>query len=315
MHRIKLIQEKKVIDITDISGNVTLSNSVDSLGSSFNFDIARNFNDPNFATSETVKNGDFVKFIGEIEMFFGIIIDIDTNKFKKSIKCLDFSFYLNKNKVIKQFKNIGASTAITQLCRDVGVPIGIVEEIKTSITKIYKNNTVAEIINDILKQAADETGNKYRLEINGGKLDLQKYKNIGVKSAYDFIGMTNKLESIVNMKNKILVTSNNQDETNILSSAVDEKSIKKYGMLQDILQVDPKDISKVRNIAKKKLEELNKIFTTSSIEVIGNDFLRSGRVFKVINKEFGLNGQYLIKNCTHSFPKGNHTARLELEVI
>lgn len=316
--QIKLIQGKEVRDITDIAGSVTLENSVDSLGSSLNFSVARNYYDNDFKITETIKCGDLIEFVNTKRVFFGIIVDIETTKFTKSIKCLDFYFYLNKNKVIKQFNGLNASTAILQLLKSIGVKTGEFEKISTAITKIYKNKTVAEIIKDILKQVNDELGKKYILEVEGDTFNLSLYKKIQAKARYNnFTGGITITESIVDMKNSILVISNDQEEVSIYYNAKDEDSIKKYGKLQEIIEVDPDkdDISKVRNIANVKLKELNKVLTNATIEVIGTDELRAGRILEVINEEFGLNGSYLIKNCSHTFPKGHHIASLELEVI
>ena len=315
MVTINLIRENKKNDITNLSGNISLSDSLDTLGAALNFDIARNFNDPNFATSEIVEAGNIIEFKNEGKVvFIGSIITIGTEKFKKSIKCLDFSFYLNKNKLIKQFKNISASDAIKNMCDQIDIKIGDIDNIPTAITKIYKNKTVAEIIKDILIQVLNETGDKYKLEINNEALDVKKHRLIEAKTKYNFWGKITKNEDITDMKNVILVTSNNQDDVNTLGKAVDKANIDKYGKLQEIVEVEPKDISKVRNIANKKLKELNKVFISVNVETLGDNSLRSGRIIEVINKEFNLNSKYLIKSTNHKYSKGNHTTSLNLEM-
>jgi len=312
---LNLIRDNKRIDITSLSGNISLSDSLDTLGAALNFDVARNFNDPNFVTSEIVETGNIVEFKNKGEVIFsGIILNIGTSKFKKSIKCLDFSFYLNKNKLIKQFKNISASDAIKNMCNQIDIKIGDIDNIPTSITKIYKNKTVAEIINDILIQVLNETGKKYKLEINNDALDVKKHKLIEAKKPYEFWGKITKNEDITEMKNVILVTSNNQDDINTMGKAIDKASIKRYGRLQEIVEVEPKDVSKVRNIANKRLQELNKVFTSVNVQTLGDNSLRSGRIIEVVNKEFNLNSKYLIKSANHKYSKGNHTTNLNLEV-
>lgn len=305
-------------DFSKYSGGISLSNNTDSLGTSLSFNVARNYNDSSFSKVETIEVGNSVRLTTEGNlMFIGIVIDVETTKFQKSIKCLDFHFYLNKNKLIVQFNNIDASGAIQNVLGEVSVSTGSFESIATAITKIYKNNTVAEIIEDILKQVLEETGEKYLLEIDeSNKFNLIKYKKINVKADYNFIGAITKSESMNEMKNVILVTSNDQEEMSILHMAEDGSSIKKYGQLQEIIQVDPnKDISNVRNIAETKLKELNKVFTNASVEVFGNSSLKSGRLLNVTNEEFGLSGSFLIKSCTHKWEKGRHITSMDLEVV
>lgn len=317
MHKIILARENKNIDITNYCGSVNLSDSVDSLGASFKFSVARNYSDSNFKIVEDIEVGNIIKFQNEKLLFIGVIIDCEKGKKYKTFNCLDFYFYLNQNKIVKQFNKINASTAISQLLQEVGASIGEVQQIATSITKIYKNVTIAEIIADILKQVNDELGIKYSLEINQGKFNLIKYKEIKLKAKLGVYGVPTVNQSISNMKNKITVISNDQEEIGIFTTVKDSESIKKYGQLQDIIQVDPDkdDISKIRNIASNKLKELNKVLTSATIDVLGDDNLRAGRLLEVNIKEFDLKGYYLIKSCSHDYFKGNHTTSLQLEVI
>ncbi|MEG2256283.1 MAG: hypothetical protein RSC21_05735 [Cetobacterium sp.] len=316
MHKLKLIQGEKITDISKMAGSINLTTSIDTLGASFEFSMPRNFKDSNYALTETIKTGDIIKFENEKNIFTGVIVDIDTLKFSKEIKCFDFYFYLNKNKVIKQFNSLNASSCIESLLKSIGARIGKIERIATSIDKIYKNRTVAEIIDDILKIVNDETGKKYLLEIEGTTFNLVAHRKIKVQVTSNIFGMPTLTESIADMKNVVLVVSNDSEDESIYAKAEDKESIKKYGMLQEIVEVDPDkdDISKVRNIATQKLKELNKVLTTSSLDVLGNDELRAGRLLDVEIKEFGIKEEFLIKSCTHIFPKGNHICNLELEV-
>lgn len=316
MHRIKLVQGKNVVDITEFTSGSNLTTSLDTLGASFSFKMARSYYDNSFSIAETVNPGDIIKFENGKNLFTGIIVDITKNKFSKDIKCLDFYFYLNKNKVIKQFDIVDATTCIVSLLKMIGAKVGTVEKIATSIEKIYKNKTVAEIIADILDIVKDETGKKYILEITGITFNLVLYKKLNVKINKNHFGLPSVTESISEMKNKILVISNEQDEVAISAEAKDEKNIKRFGMLQEIVEVDPDkdDMSKVRNIAEKKLKELNRVQRKASLEVLATDDLRAGRIVEVNIDEFGLRGSYLIKSCTHSISKGHHKANLELEL-
>ena len=118
------------------------------------------------------------------------------------------------------------------------------------------------------------------------------------------------------MKNRILVTSNEQESTEILAIAEDTKNIEKYGSLQEIINVDPEQKeAKVRNIAKTKLKELNKVFKTVSLEGFGDDNFRAGRVVYLNNSKLKLFGEFLIKSCVHTWRKGEHIVNLEVELF
>ena len=316
MHKIKILQNGVLMDITHIAGNITLSNSLSALGSSLNFEVPRNYANTDYFISETLDVGNIVKFVnGKKDIFTGVIVEIETGKFKRAVKCFDFYFYLNKSKILKQFNGVSASTAIQQLLVELGIETGNFVTIPTSITKIYKNNTVAEIVKDILEKINNERGEKYILEVEGKKFNLVKHKQIEAKLQYNFTGDISFKESITDMRNSIIVTSNSADDEEILQSAKDEDSIKNYGLLQEVIEIDPDadDVAKVKNVAEKKLKELNKIFKSASVKVYGNDELRAGRVLEVINDEYKMRGRYLIKSCTHSYQK-EHLTELELEV-
>lgn len=306
-----------VKNITNCCGNLNLSTSLGTLGASCDFDLAINKNDSSFNEFESITVGNLVKVINSKEIFSGIVVEVEEKRFLKTVRCLDYYFYLNNNNVIIQFYNVNASTAIQELLRHIKITnIGIIENIQTVITKIYKNNSVVEIIEDILKQVNQELGIKYLLEIEDGKFNLQRYKKINVQARDNVLGVPTIKKSMANMKNCIKVISNEQEILSIHAESKDNESIKKYGQLQEIIDVDPsKDISKVRNIAQTKLEELNKVVTSANLDIFGHDDIKSGRVFDIALSGYNLVGSYLIKSCNHRFTKGNHICSLELEVV
>lgn len=312
--KLLLTHEGTTYDLTEVTGNVVLNTSMETLGGSLTFDLARNYHDANFATCEKISVGDVIALSNEKELFKGVVLDITTSKFVKNIKCLDYCFYLNKNKILKQFEEISASDAIKQLLQEAQAPIGTISSFATSISKIYNSNTVAEIIDDILNQVNNELGTKYLLEFEDNKFNVVPFKKINVQFRYKHTSEESLTESILEMKNSILVISNEQDDTEILATAKDEENIKKYGSLQEIISVSPdEDEAKVRNIAKTKLKELNKVFKTGNIKGFGDDNFRAGKVIKLDNAVFGFIGDYLIKSCSHTWVKGEHLVTLEVE--
>lgn len=314
--KLHVIKGEKAIDITEVSGSINLSTSVDTLGASLVFNIVRNYNDLSYIFSDEIETGDVVILTNEKELFRGVIVSISTTKYSRTVECLDYCFYLNKNKVIKQFDHIAASVAIKQLLQEINAPEGEISNISTSITKVYYSNTIAEIINDILKQVNEELGVKYKLEFIDNKFNVNPFKKINVEFRYKQTGNETINESIQDMKNRILVTSNEQESTEILAIAEDAKNIEKYGSLQEIINVDPEQKeAKVRNIAKTKLKELNKVFKTVSLEGFGDDNFRAGRVVYLNNSKLKLFGEFLIKSCVHTWRKGEHIVNLEVELF
>lgn len=303
---ITLIQDGKQINITKFCGNVTLETSIDSLGANFKFDVARNINDSNFDIVETIAPGNLINFEN---IFFGIIVKKETENHGMKISCLDFYFYLNRNKIIIQFKNLNASECIKQLLKKVGLETNNWANLNTNITKIYKDKTLAYIINDILVKVEQELSEKYFLELEGQKFNLIKHKKIKVKPLYNEFLNYSKEENILDLRNSIIVTSNNENNIRTIAEVEDTASQKSFGKLQEIIQIDPIDISKARNIASNTLKKLNKIQGEISLSVFGSHEIRSGRIIEINNEEF------LIKSCIHKYLKNQDIADLKLEKI
>lgn len=115
--------------------------------------------------------------------------------------------------------------------------------------------------------------------------------------------------------NDVVITSSNENSARIIAQVNDLTNISKYGLLQDIYNIDNKDISQARNIAKNKLAELNKIIEDNSVELLGNDDVRSGRILEFNEPITGLIGRYLVKECIHTYNNSIHKMQLQLEVF
>lgn len=318
----------KKYNITKLIQNLSWNDDLETLGTKLNFVFARNRSDSDFSKFDILEIGDkSILNNGENEIFRGIITDVDWGRYQKTVTAFDYAFYLNQSKTVKQFYKIAASDAIKKLCKEFDVDIGEIISIKTKITTIYKDKTIAEIIKDVLAQAEKELGTKYRLEMREGKLYIQKYIDITIKPTYQpyenaktfevvkAIGDIGKSESIQELRNSILVYSDNEKPKKIREPSQDTESIKKYGLLQEILIVDKKNQSQASTIAKNKLKELNKISTDISITCLGNDLLRAGRIIEITDNSFNLKGKFLIKSSSHTYNNSIHKASLTLEGV
>lgn len=323
-----LCRKTRNINITDICGNLTWQDSIDTLGMQLSFDIARNRDDRYMVGCDIVNIGDNTLLTNNgNEVTRGIITDVTWERYKKSITAFDYAFYLNQSKIVKQLYKAKADEAITGLCNKFGVPVGKITPISTLITKIYKDNTIAEIIKDILKQATQELGIEYRLEMRQGKLYIEPYTDLIVKATYKpasniapfdvtkAIGSISKIQSIQDMRNSVVVTSQDEKSKRIYAEEKDTNNIVKYGLLQDVLTVDQKDSAQAHNIARNKLKKLNRVKEDISIELLGSDNVRAGRILEIENNNFGMQGQYLVKQCTHTYQNSIHKMSLNLDKV
>lgn len=325
-YQVIIIKQNDCYDITDITGNISWNDSIESLGMEFCFSVG--MSDEKYFTKFVIEVGDMVLFRNENELFRGIIVDKTVSSTtEQSLKAYDFCWYFNKSKLIKQFNNINAAEAIKQLCSELNIKIGEIANMRVNIKHIYYDKTVADIINDILEQETQQTAKIYIKEMRKdsfyifekGAITIEPMfkpaSNIAAFPVTNEIGGFNREWSIEEMKNAVKIVSGSEKSVRILGEAKDEQNIQKYGLLQEIETIDEKEFNKAQNIAQNKLKQYNKINETLKVDLLGDDNTRAGRVIAIHNKKMGITGNFFITSCSHTITSGIHTMSLELEAM
>lgn len=320
MYQVYISKGSQRFDVSEVTDNLSWGDDIDTLGMDFNFSMP---NKIPFKGNFSVNEGDGVVLVNALtksEVFRGIAVTKSVDKYISSISALDYAFYLNQSKVVIQFSRIAVSDAIHNLCERFKVPIKHIDHINTLVTKIYTESTIAEIILDLLTHATDETGEKYRLEMQEGRLFVGKFTDLivtgSVRLAQNLspIRLTETIDSITSttsimeMKNSVIALSNEK----VLATEQDQDNVNRYGLLQEVITIDDKNSAQARNIARKKLLDLNRVTKTFSVDALGDDTVRAGRLIEFIYPEHGVNGLYLIKSANHSFNNNTHKVSLEL---
>lgn len=283
-------------DIIDNSNNITWGNDSDTLGTQLNFDSIKEF-----------IPGTVVSLWNDsLEIFRGIALKPTQKRWVYSYVCQDYSFYL-KNPVIKQFNNVRADEAIKSLASEAYIT-AIIADIPTLINKIYHSKTLSEIIDDILSQAQADQGSTYFKEIEGNILYVRKLEEMKITPAIILPKEINIDKSIENMKNRIEIVSNSEENNAIIATAEDTSNQNFYGILIDQQSVDDKNIAQAQNIANNALAIANKIEYKSTFEVVavtGGDTIKANRMI-YLHAGTRLNGYYKIKSANHTLTKGLH---------
>ncbi|SNT18644.1 hypothetical protein SAMN05446037_104917 [Anaerovirgula multivorans] len=322
MHKIFNISDNVQTDITPLIGDIRWRSNVNELGSQLDFNIA--FNDAKYFPKNPVDIGNAVCLVNEDEIFRGVVVT-EEKKGRQPIQytCFDYGFYLNKSKAVYQFNKVVAKKAIEMILNDFNIPIGSIGPMSTIIKKIYANEVVSDIIRDIIDIEKKETGTKYRMEMRAGKLYIEKQEDLVIKAtfklaenieSYDIIqaiSNPSRKRSIEEMKNSIGILLNDQ----VIEKMEDKNLVDKYGVLQDIVQISNKDKVQAKNIAEKMLKDLGKVFEENTLEMLGNDLVRAGRIIELEEPITGLSGKYLVEDVTHTVSKGIHRMSLGLGVI
>lgn len=315
-------------NVTPIVANLSWQDSMDTLGVSMTFDKA-------YSDEKYMNNYDAIIDIGDkitltnnnTLVFYGIITDESiSGRFGRSYTAYDYMFYFNKSKLKPtQIKKQSVSNAITDLCKQLSIPVHKICPISTLISGIYKDKTFAEILKDIIEKATQELGKQYKVEMYEGKLYIEELSQLQIQATCQLannlapfnpinaIGNVSKTRSIVDMSNSVIVTSGEETSTSVIATVKDDTSITKYGLLQTNIAVDDKNLPQASNIAKNKLKELNRIIEDVSIDLLGDDNVKSGRILEIIEPITKLSGKYLVNDVTHTYSNSIHTMSLNLK--
>ncbi|WP_061313876.1 3D domain-containing protein [Clostridium botulinum] len=290
------------VDILPYSNNLSWESNADTLGTQLTFD-----------TIKDLAEGQVVSlYESDNELIRGVIIHKSdkTNTFSYTVQ--DYSFYL-KNKVLKQFNNLQASECIKALIKDAYLQ-GNITNIPTLITQIYKDKTLAEIIDDILSKSSNDQGIRYIREIEGNKINIFRLEDMKIIPNV-IVGDYIIDSSIENMKNDIQVVSSEEKYNSIIASASDETKYSWYGKLSDTISVDVDNVAQAKNIAVNKLSELNKIEKSTSIPLIILDEKVEIKANRYIYLHSGkLIGYYFVKSARHTLSDGLHKCDIEIKL-
>lgn len=319
-HEIILAKGKQQTNITNACSNITWSSHIEALGVELSFDMARG--------AYSVETGDQLILLSNKQPlnYFVVVTTSRAGQNNLTVTAFDRAWYLNKNETIIQFKKASASDAIGKLLDKFGVKHRITK-MNTLIKKIYKDQTVSDIILDILEQVKQETGQQHRMEMDKDTLVIERQSELLINPYIKLSGNTYSFpiaktvsnptveRSIEDMKNNVIIVADGDDRAKVYTTLQDASSIAKYGLLTEVVTVDDKNRAQARNIAKTTLTELNKVNESVSCELLGHDDVRAGRTIELNEPNIEMVGKYLIMSASHTISNGIHKVSVELKGV
>lgn len=321
-----LLRDKKQINITGICANIAWSSNIDALGMELSFDFVDTETShlPNF----NLAVGDQIILMNDhkVLQYFILVTSTLSGRHTRSAVCYDRAWYLNKNETIIQFKKATATQAIQKLLDKFGVKHQIAK-MSTIITKIYKDEVISDIILDILDQVKQKSSSTYRMEMKKDTLIIYKQTDMVINPMIRLSDNTKEFpvtktisnptneQSIVDMKNSVIVVADGDDKTKIHAERKDATNIAKYGLLTEVVTVNEKEQAKARTIALNTLTELNRVNQTFACDLLGHDDLRAGRILELDDKDAGLVGKFIITAANHTLQKSIHRTSVELKEV
>ncbi len=292
-------------------------------------DDLENFANPfSFSTYAIYEVGSLFQMITDTgaTVLKGIITDIEQseeNVFNYS--GFDCGFYINQNEIIEQFKKIKISDAIKKLCENYGVPAGEIPEMSSTVTEIYKDKKLSDVINELLELAKTKGAIKdVYCTCARGKFEILKYTTIT-----DLTGQMGEIFSISSektihqptihvsmqeLRNRVIVTDNASDKMTKQVKAEDTESMSKYGLLQEVETVDTSKTNNLSKIASDKLKELNKLSKTINVSMLGGYQMHKGVIMPIDCERFGVKGNFLIKSSKHTINGKSEVVAVTLEM-
>ena len=266
------------------------------------------------------KVGDVVQLVTNEEVFRGVILTVDDgDRNSNKYTAADLGWYLNKTMQTYQFKSISAKTALEEVCKDLSIPIVSIPELTTIVNQIYFDETISDIISDILDLCGggnytyDFTPEGIRIYEIGAYRAYPEFRiadNLAQDYSPNYRGNVSHSLSIEEMRNSIKVTS---EKDNVYTELVVEQNremIDKYGFLQEIVKIDPEK-ENAQTTAKDKLKEMAAIGEAYSFEIIEkyDSYTRAGEVIAVDGTD------YVIESTTHTYSNGWHKTQMDVKRI
>lgn len=120
------------------------------------------------------------------------------------------------------------------------------------------------------------------------------------------------------MKNRVTAVVNSKTTGNMPAmeyTISDETNIKKYGLLAENYNVNSDDYKNIKSLAKNELEDKNKLKRELTMDFIGHDKARAGRVMHIVDEYLGINDYFRINSVSHKLNGCIHTMSCTLEYL
>lgn len=301
--------------ISAFCGSIKREDDIKSLGAKLSFDYLNNkVIDKNTVWIDLSLGTSIMLYDDDELLFQGTIQKATRNGLATyQYEAYDNAWYLNKQEARIQFNNVDVKSAIETLCKQEYIPCEIACDIPTKVTKIYNGDTISKIIDDLLKLATNETGKRYRREYNQGKLYINAFDNL--KMIWQSEPLVSEFSQEFNcekLANKIVIMSGNEKSQSVVATAQDDNSIKKFGLYVHYEKVDDKKKAQADHIAKTKLKQMAWPTKATKCTLLGDNYVRSGRILKFNQPNINMVGEYLVTSCHHSYDAGKHIMDCEL---
>lgn len=316
----------KTRDITDRCGNIILRDDSASLCTELTFDVMQS-TDERFVWVLELEPGDIISlqntatgecvFLGQIQSSSGSYRDV------MNYTCQDQGRILACNDVIMQFNNIAAKDAISKIGKRLGIDKVSCPNLISSVYGIYKDNA-ATIIQNILETVTSENGVKYFPRMLGNTLTIRSYAqtpinvysrqaaNVTTFDVLKEVSAPSISRSIADLRNEIVVYSEQDNSVSIKADIENAESIKRYGRRVGLDTFSDSDKISATQKAKNLLASMDMVTESFTVSTYGSDVVVAGARITLDLEE--AKGDYWVQSVEHQY-SDQHTMTMTLEKV
>lgn len=330
MYKIYLCKDGKSEEITNLVSELSWNESLDTVGVSLSFSVPDTAE--RYIPHLLIEAGDIIRVHNDDdELLRVVVISVTRNYPKRDIKACDFGFYLNKNDVVIQFKDKSVTECLKELFAKVGVGIGSICGMPAKVSGVYIKN-VNEVIKELIEIQQGNDGKKYYYELRADKIYVFQLTDEPISyifkptinvAAFDVTdknahGRGKYTHSIENMKNRVTALINSKTTGNMPAveyTVSDNENIGKYGLLSENYSVNSEDLDNIKSLAKNELADKNKLKRELTVDFIGHDSARPGRVMHVADDYLMTDDFFRIQSVSHKVSGNIHTMTCTLDFL
>jgi len=266
--------EGEKVDATLFTAKLVFETSLDEIFSTIKFDLPYQFYEDNkikiFSRVTATSGSDF--------NFSGIVINTAIDDLKRvSLEVVSDSFYLSTYEELIKVKNLRADKVIKQVLSNYDSSFTLdTIPLQNGITKIYKGDSIIDIIDDVIKQSEGANGKKIYRTFENNNLtiftDPKKYP-------LDFTYAISKLKLSYNgedIKTRIKVYTEDKKKIEVEAVKSNIELIKKAGIIQKVHSIKAKNKAEADLVAENLLKIYGQIKRTGSFTIYGDYKARVG---------------------------------------
>lgn len=257
----------------------------------------------------------------DVNLFYGYIFIVNEDENESlTVTAYDQLRYLMTSDTYV-FTNKTATEIIRKIASDNELQVGELAETRYAIPKMLEDG---KKLMDIICTALDHTlvseKQLYVLYDDFGSITLRHLEAmrlqvvVGEKSLLTSFSSSRSIDNDTYNQVK-LVRDNKSTGKREVYMARDSSNIAKWGTLQYYEKADEgKNEAQIEETLQNLMTMKNREQVTLSLKALGYPGLRAGHTIYVMIEELGIEGFYVVNECSHSFKGDEHTMSLELVV-